>query len=116
MCMCVTDIWGSLFSSRAESILMDAEEKDDLKGRQNLSHETGTFLDLLFLLCLCPKLLLRSHLASSVGLGCFPVTISETDQQLDLSPVEEHPHLLHLLFPLHQSVLTVRLPFPQIVS
>ena len=30
---------------------------EDLKGRQNLSHEAGTFLDLLFLLCLQPKLL-----------------------------------------------------------
>ena len=28
---------------------MDTKEKEDLKRRQNLSHEAGTFLDLLFL-------------------------------------------------------------------
>ena len=39
----------TLSSSRAESLLMDTKEKEDLKRRQNLSHEAGTFLDLPFL-------------------------------------------------------------------
>ena len=62
MCVCMrdTDIWGSLFPGAEQSLLMDTKEKEDLKRRQNLSLEAGTFLDLLFLLCLPPKLLLLS--------------------------------------------------------
>ena len=57
ICVYVWDLGVTLSSSRAESLLMDTKEKEDLKRRQNLSHEAGTFLDLPFLLCLHPKLL-----------------------------------------------------------
>ena len=56
VCLCEWDLGITCSSSRAESILMDTKEKD-LKRRQNLPHEAGTFLDLLFLLCVHPKLL-----------------------------------------------------------
>ena len=57
VCVYVWDLGVTLSSSRAESLLMDTKEKEDLKRRQNLSHEAGTFLDLPILLCLHPKLL-----------------------------------------------------------
>ena len=64
---------------------MDTKEKEDLKRRQNLSHEAGTFLDLPFLPCLHPKLF-RLTLFPLLGLvvSQSPFLI---DQQLDLSPV-----------------------------
>ena len=66
---------------------MDTKEKEDLKRRQNLSHEAGTFLDLPILLCLHPKLLppvvSLYPLLGLVG-SQSPFLI---DQQLDLSPV-----------------------------
>ena len=76
VCVYVWDLAVTFSSSRAESLLMDTKEKEDLKRRQNLSHEAGLFLDLLFLLCLHPKLL---PLISPCFLcwAWFSVTISD---------------------------------------
>ena len=76
VCVYVWDLAVTFSSSRAESLLMDTKEKEDLKRRQNLSHEAGIFLDLLFLLCLHPKLL---PLISPCFLcwAWFSVTISD---------------------------------------
>ena len=57
---------------------------EDLKGRQNLSHEAGTFLDLLFLLCLHPKLLPQVSPWFLFGAWLIP-RHQLIDQQLDLN-------------------------------
>ena len=55
--VCDWDLGVTFSSGKTESFLMDTKEKEDLKRRQNLSCEAGTFLDLPFLLFLHPKLL-----------------------------------------------------------
>ena len=57
VCVCVaTEIWGSLFPAAEQSLFWWIPRRKKT-WRQNLSHEAGPFLDLLFLLCLRLKLL-----------------------------------------------------------
>lgn len=75
MCVCVR--FGGHFFQQQSRVSSDGYKgKEDLKRRQNLSHEAGTFLDLVFLLCLHPKLL---PLISPCFLcwAWFSVTISD---------------------------------------
>ena len=73
---CLCDLGVSCSSSRTESILTDPKGKEDLKKRQRLSHESGTFLDLLFLCVFIPRYSLRWSACIFSWPGWFSVTIS----------------------------------------
>ena len=79
VCVCERhwDLGVTFSSSRTEYLLMDTKEKEDLKRRQNLSHEAGTFLISSSFCVFIPSCSFWVHLSSSIRLGCFSVTISD---------------------------------------
>ena len=114
MCVYVTEIWGSFFPAAEQSLFWWIQRRKKTWKEDRICHMKQVLCWISSSFCvIIPSFSLRSHLVSSVGFGYFSVTISDwpaTRCKFCLSV----PALVHFLFPLLHSVLTVRLSFPNL--
>ena len=76
VCMC--EIWGSLYPAAEQSLFWWIQRRKKTWKEDRICHVKQVLSWISPSFCFfIPSFSLRSHLASSVGLGCFSVTISD---------------------------------------
>ena len=78
VCVCVCEIWGSLVPAAEQSLFWWIQRRKKTWKEDRICHMKQVFSWISSSFCVfIPNCSLWSHLASSVGLGCFSVTISD---------------------------------------
>ena len=100
VCVCVTEICRSLFPVAEQSLFWWIQRKKKTWKEDIIYHmkQKVSWISPFFCFFI-PSCSLRSHLVSSVGLGCFSVTIPDWPTTRSKSRLTA-PTPVHLLFPL----------------
>ena len=78
VCVCVCEIWGSLYPAAEQSLFWWIQRRKKTWKEDRICHMKQVLSWISPSFCVfIPSCSLRSHLVSSVGLGCFSVTISD---------------------------------------
>ena len=78
VCVCMCEIWGSLYPAAEQSLFWWIQRRKKTWKEDRICHMKQVLSWISPSFCVfIPSCSLRSHLVSSVGLGCFSVTISD---------------------------------------